>query len=159
MQTDADSLPLASDFRVGKAKRSLPAFIMSALHSSRQLQARRILSQNRHLIADPEGCLPHESNPNFGGQSGGMDMARIRSFRPGKAPPMQISEDKLDSNDRPLARRWTIGVLGFYGSILLGMILCAQFGPKPDVFLAVHEATGKPSSHGPGTAAPEMARR
>ena len=76
MQTDANSLPLASDFRVGKAKRSFPAFIMSALHSSRQLQARRILSQNRHLIADPEGCLPHESNPNFGGQSGGMDMAR-----------------------------------------------------------------------------------
>jgi hypothetical protein len=68
MQTDADSLPLASDFHVGKAKRSFLAFIMSALHASRQLQARRVLSQNRHLIADPEGRLPHESNSNFGGQ-------------------------------------------------------------------------------------------
>jgi hypothetical protein len=67
MQTNADSPPLASDFRVGKAKRSLRAFIMSALHASRQLQARRVLSQNRHLIADPEG-LPHESSPSFGGQ-------------------------------------------------------------------------------------------
>jgi hypothetical protein len=68
MQTDADSLPLASDFRVGKAKRSFLAFIISALHASRRLQARRILSQNRHLIADPEGRLPHESSPSFGGQ-------------------------------------------------------------------------------------------
>ena len=71
---------------------------------------------------------------------------------------MQISEDKLDSDDRPLARRWALGVLGIYGSILLGMILYAQFGPKPDVFLAVHEAAGKHSSNGPGMAAPEMAR-
>jgi hypothetical protein len=38
------------------------------------------------------------------------------------------------------------------------MILYAQFGPKPDVFLAVHEATGKPSSNGRERLLPEMAR-
>lgn len=72
---------------------------------------------------------------------------------------MQISEDKLDSDDRPVARRWALGVLGLYGSIFLGMILYAQFGPKPDAFLAVNEVTGKHSSNRPGMATPEMARR
>ena len=72
---------------------------------------------------------------------------------------MQISEDRLDGNDRPVARRWALGVLGFYGSILLGMMLYAEFGPKPDASLAVTEVTGKHPSKGPGSAAPEMARR
>lgn len=56
MQADADPLPLAqltpyaSGFPVGKAKWSIFAFILSALHHSRSAQARRFLRQNEHLI-------------------------------------------------------------------------------------------------------------
>jgi len=60
--------PLASDFRVEKEERSIFAFITSALHCSRRLQARRILRQYEHLIAPPEERIPRELNRNFGGQ-------------------------------------------------------------------------------------------
>lgn len=71
MKTLADALsvrsaqqaPHAPDLCIGKARRSIFASIMSALHSSRRLQARRILRQNKHLIAYPEKFIPRESEP------------------------------------------------------------------------------------------------
>jgi hypothetical protein len=60
--------PQASDFRVEKEKRSIFAFITSALHCSRRIQARRILRQYEHLIAHPEERIPHELNQNSGAQ-------------------------------------------------------------------------------------------
>jgi hypothetical protein len=61
LRTTAELAPHASDFRVEKEKRSIFAFITSALHCSRRIQARRILRQYEHLIAHPEERLPHES--------------------------------------------------------------------------------------------------
>jgi hypothetical protein len=56
---------------------------------------------------------------------------------------MQIYGDKLSNEDRPVARRWTFGALGLYGTILVLMILYAELGPKPDASLASGEATSK----------------
>ena len=56
---------------------------------------------------------------------------------------MQIYGDKLSNEDRPVARRWTFGALGLYGTILVLMILYAELGPKPDASLASREATAK----------------
>src|SRR6476619_3454207 len=56
---------------------------------------------------------------------------------------MQIYGDKLRNEDRPVARRWTFGALGLYGTILVLMILYAELGPKPDASLASGEATAK----------------
>ena len=53
---------------------------------------------------------------------------------------MQIYGDKLSNEDRPVARRWTFGALGLYGTILVLMILYAELGPKPDASLASGEA-------------------
>jgi hypothetical protein len=60
--------PLASDFRVEKKERSIFAFVTSALHRSRRLQAHRILRQYEHLIAHPKERIPHELNQSSGGQ-------------------------------------------------------------------------------------------
>ena len=59
--------PLASDFRIEKEERSIFAFITSALHCSRRLQARRILRRYEHLIADALR-VRHELSQNSGGQ-------------------------------------------------------------------------------------------
>ena len=61
LRTTAELAPHASSLRIGKARRSIFASIMSALHASRRLRARRILRQNRHLIAYPEKFIPRES--------------------------------------------------------------------------------------------------
>lgn len=53
--------PLAS-FHVEKERRSFFAFITSALHSSRRLQAGRILRQYEHLIAPSELSAPRQSS-------------------------------------------------------------------------------------------------
>jgi hypothetical protein len=41
---------------------------------------------------------------------------------------MQIYGNKLGNADRPVARRWTFGGIGFYGSIMVLMILYAKLG-------------------------------
>ena len=60
---------------------------------------------------------------------------------------MQIYGDKLSNEDRPVARRWTFGALGLYGTILVLMILYAELGPKPDASLASGEATATGNAH------------
>jgi hypothetical protein len=60
--------PLASDFRAEKEERSIFAFVTSALHRSRRLQARRILRQYEHLITHHNERIPHELNQSSGGQ-------------------------------------------------------------------------------------------
>jgi hypothetical protein len=39
---------------------------------------------------------------------------------------MQRYSSNLDDNERRIARRWTLGALGFYGSILAAMIAYAS---------------------------------
>jgi len=77
-----------------------------------------------------------------------------------KEPFMQIYRYKLDDADRPVARRWTLGAVGFYGSILIGLILYAALSPKADAFHASDEGTVKLSiANGPPKMASETARR
>lgn len=49
---------------------------------------------------------------------------------------MQIYRNKLRHADHAIARRWTFGAVGFYGSILVMMILHAEFGQKSGASLA-----------------------
>ena len=60
--------PLASDFHVEQDERSIFASIILALHSSRQLQARRILRQYAHLIAGGQERIRHELNQRTAGR-------------------------------------------------------------------------------------------
>jgi hypothetical protein len=60
--------PLASDSHVEKQERNIFTLIASALHASRQRQARRILRQYDHLIADAKMRISHELSQNSGGQ-------------------------------------------------------------------------------------------
>ena len=45
---------------------------------------------------------------------------------------MQKYSSNLDNNERRIARRWTLGALGFYGSILAALIAYAS-NQKPGV--------------------------
>jgi hypothetical protein len=60
--------PLASDSHVEKQERNIFTLIASALHASRHRQARRILRQYDHLIADAQMRISHELSQNSGGQ-------------------------------------------------------------------------------------------
>ncbi|MEH2495604.1 hypothetical protein V1294_002083 [Bradyrhizobium sp. AZCC 1678] len=55
-------LPPLASFHVEKERRSFFAFITSALHSSRRLQAGRILRQYQHLIAPSEQSASRQSS-------------------------------------------------------------------------------------------------
>jgi hypothetical protein len=68
LHASTELAPPASDFCAEKKERSIVAFITSALHRSRRLQARRILRQYEHLIAHREEDIWHESNQSSGGQ-------------------------------------------------------------------------------------------
>jgi hypothetical protein len=45
---------------------------------------------------------------------------------------MQLYRSKFIKDDSRIARRWALGSIGFYGSILVGMILYAVFSRQPD---------------------------
>jgi hypothetical protein len=45
---------------------------------------------------------------------------------------MQSYRNKFIEDDRRIARRWALGSIGFYGSILVGMILYTVFSKQPD---------------------------
>jgi hypothetical protein len=47
---------------------------------------------------------------------------------------MQKIPDQSSDGDRRLIRRWGIASVGFYGSILAGMILYAALHPNPEVY-------------------------
>jgi hypothetical protein len=49
---------------------------------------------------------------------------------------MQKIPDQSSEGDRRLIRRWGIASIGFYGSILAGMILYAALHPNPNVNVA-----------------------
>ena len=49
---------------------------------------------------------------------------------------MQKIPDQSNEGDRRLIRRWGLASVGFYGSILAGMILYAAFNQHPDVNIA-----------------------
>lgn len=46
---------------------------------------------------------------------------------------MQKFFDPLNENDRRIVRKWRLATVGFYGSILFGMILYAALHWNPDV--------------------------
>jgi len=56
---------------------------------------------------------------------------------------MQIYRNQLGHADRAIARRWSVGAGGVYGSILLLMMLYVAFGLKPDAPLASNGAAVK----------------
>jgi hypothetical protein len=68
LHASTELAPPASDFCAEKKERSIVAFITSALHCSRRLQARRILRQYEHLIAHFQERIRHELNQSSGGQ-------------------------------------------------------------------------------------------
>jgi hypothetical protein len=45
---------------------------------------------------------------------------------------MQRYPDDFSTNDRRIARKWRLGAIGFYGSILAGMFLYASLSQRPD---------------------------
>jgi hypothetical protein len=49
---------------------------------------------------------------------------------------MQKIPDQSNESDRRLIRHWGLASVGFYGSILAGMILYAALHPNPDVNIA-----------------------
>jgi hypothetical protein len=49
---------------------------------------------------------------------------------------MQKIPDHSNEGDRHLIRCWGLASVGFYGSILAGMILYAALHPNPDVNVA-----------------------
>jgi hypothetical protein len=65
---------------------------------------------------------------------------------------MQKIPDQSSDGDRRLIRRWGIASVGFYGSILAGMILYAALHPNPEVNyasadLAPHVSAMKMAHH------------
>ena len=56
---------------------------------------------------------------------------------------MQKCSNNLSEGDRRLARKWGIFSVGFYGSILGGLILYAALNQNPDV----NYASAEPASH------------
>ena len=46
---------------------------------------------------------------------------------------MQKVPDQSNEGERRLIRRWSLATVGFYGSILAGMILYTAFNRHPDV--------------------------
>lgn len=46
---------------------------------------------------------------------------------------MQNFIDQFDENDRRVVRKWRLATLGFYGSILAGLVLYAALHLNPEV--------------------------
>ena len=73
---------------------------------------------------------------------------------------MQKFFDPLNENDRRIVRKWRLATLGFYGSILLGMILFTALHWNPDVNYASADSAahagsvGISGSSGPAPVAP-----
>ncbi|WP_314950493.1 hypothetical protein [Bradyrhizobium cosmicum] len=56
---------------------------------------------------------------------------------------MQKFFDPLNANDRRIVRKWRLATLGFYGSILFGMILYAALRWNPDVNYALADSAAR----------------
>ena len=59
---------------------------------------------------------------------------------------MQKVPDHPNEGDRRLIRRWRLATVGFYGSILAGMILYAAFNQYPDANYASAELAPRVSA-------------
>ena len=53
---------------------------------------------------------------------------------------MQKIPDHSNDGDRRLIRRWRLATVGFYGSILAGMVGYAALHQNPDVNIALADA-------------------
>ncbi|MBW7963880.1 hypothetical protein [Bradyrhizobium sp. BR 10261] len=54
---------------------------------------------------------------------------------------MQNFIEQFDENDRRIVRKWRWATLGFYGSILAGLVLYAALNWTPEVNYAAVDAT------------------
>ncbi len=59
---------------------------------------------------------------------------------------MQKIPDHSNEGDRRLIRRWGLASVGFYGSILAGMILYAAFNQHPDASIALADVKAPTSA-------------
>lgn len=55
---------------------------------------------------------------------------------------MQNFNDHLNENDRRVVRKWRWATLGFYGSILAGLVLYAALQRNPEVNYASVDSAG-----------------
>jgi hypothetical protein len=62
---------------------------------------------------------------------------------------MQKYSENLSDADRRIIRRWRLSSVGFYGSILAGLILYAAFSQKPDVNYASANLASPPAKTKP----------
>ncbi|QAU47360.1 hypothetical protein XH91_19730 [Bradyrhizobium guangzhouense] len=68
---------------------------------------------------------------------------------------MQNFIEQFDENDRRIVRRWRLATLGFYGSILAGLIVYAALHWNPEV----NYASADSAAHAKLTSAPSGAGR
>jgi hypothetical protein len=62
---------------------------------------------------------------------------------------MQRYPDNLSESDRRIARRWTLGSVGVYGTLLAGFILYAAFHPASAPVQLASDATSNASAAKP----------
>lgn len=60
---------------------------------------------------------------------------------------MQKFSYRFNDEDRGVARRWRLASVGFYGSILAGLILYAALNPNPDVNVASAQGAASAAQH------------
>lgn len=56
---------------------------------------------------------------------------------------MQKFIDQLNESDRPIVRKWRLATLGFYGSILAGLVLYTALHWNPEVNYASVDSTAR----------------
>ena len=66
---------------------------------------------------------------------------------------MQKFLDQLNEDDRPIVRKWRLATLGFYGSILAGLVLYTVLHWNPEV----NYASADSAAHAKLTSAPSGA--
>ena len=62
---------------------------------------------------------------------------------------MQKFFNQLDENDRRIVRKWRLATLGFYGSILAGLVLYTVLHWNPEVNYASVDSTAHAKLAGP----------
>ncbi|MDH6258842.1 hypothetical protein [Bradyrhizobium sp. BR13661] len=67
---------------------------------------------------------------------------------------MQNFNDQFDENDRRIVRKWRLATLGFYGSVLAGLVVYAALHWNPEVNYASVDSAAHARLAGGGGRAP-----